>query len=104
MSVFDFSRLEPQKYFFTLGINESLSGGLNAGFGTRFGKVYFGVAYGGSLIGEAIRLIPSQTLIDDISDNTLNVLIGTGILGLNSVFRNLCSASICRGKLSGKAA
>jgi hypothetical protein len=86
MSVFEFSRLSSEKYFGYVGIIESLSAGLNGGFGAKFGKVYFGIGYGGTAIGEVVRLIPNQDLIRKTSDNTLNVLVGAGIVGVKLGF------------------
>jgi hypothetical protein len=96
-SVFDFSALQSHKYFGYAGINETLAGGLNGGFAATFGKVYLGIGYGGTAIADAIRPIPNQTLVGDTSENTLNVLVGYGILGVKLGFTEFMEKTAITG-------
>ncbi|GHT58967.1 hypothetical protein FACS1894109_14030 [Spirochaetia bacterium] len=92
MSVFDFSNLKPLKLFGYMGLDGSISGGLNGGFGTNIGKVYLGISYGGTAIGEVVRLIPDQNMVDNVSHNSLNVLVGFGIVGIKLGFSEYIEA------------
>ncbi|GHV53265.1 hypothetical protein AGMMS49579_11730 [Spirochaetia bacterium] len=83
MSVVDFSSLKATNYFGYAGIDASvLDGGLNIGFGSKFGKNgkgYIGVAYGGSLINELASLIINQPVIGMKKQENINSIPdGTG--------------------------
>jgi hypothetical protein len=72
-----------------VGFNESPFTGLNAGLGLNLGKVYLGIAYSGDVLSMPLWFWDDQPFISKdkkTSDNTLNVLVGTGIIGIKLGF------------------
>ncbi|MDR2517628.1 MAG: hypothetical protein LBC88_09655 [Spirochaetaceae bacterium] len=116
MSALEFSRLNLTSSFAFAGIDEW---GLNVGYGGKFGGLYLGVSYGGSLIDELYRRLTNQQvnalykkdtvtttgtpaitatdsevvdgqeirlLGQNVTTNTLQVLVGAGPFGLKIGF------------------
>lgn len=57
MDPYDFTRLSIENYLFFAGVDEQ---GLNLGFGAKFGSLYFGVSYGGSIVDQLFQEITNQ--------------------------------------------
>jgi hypothetical protein len=58
MSALDFGALSAERTFIFAGIDEA---GLNIGYGGKFGDLYMGLSYGGSLIDELYRRMTNQS-------------------------------------------